>query len=227
MIKVRELYPVGLRVGTSIASLSDAEQTQVRVGWDIHRLSQLQHEIWSVLVGAGSDDQAAFDAWTARKVADHYLALIEPRRDFDDERLPRPETITSDDVYEVVTELCRLGLAIETDGLREHLHTHRVVPLLAGIGNIGAAEGGYLLGMAGEPMLQITEPSVSLWQNGCRSADLAAAWGERDADGLNEAIRTLVRCGAAYLDVVSTPGSPSSAQQLFDQTRQKLRQDQQ
>lgn len=131
------------------------------------------------------------------------------------------------DAAQLVDELRGAGVLADVSDPIEFAKTHRVAPLMLGLGNSGEDEALYGIGFFGQPLLQVTYPIYDLWQwcamedtlwGACESAaDVAGRAGvtndeytdpERLLNGFIGSLHALLLANAVYIDIDFRLGRP-------------------
>ncbi len=220
----RLLFPVGHHVGAQHGLESTEVVEQVRRGATFHDLTSQQFSVWTL--AHGSPEAVANEVpWTRRSV----------------EELAKVTGLTS--AIDVVDELVETGLLIEvtpaTEQALDFARTHRVVPLMLGLGNTAEEPWLFGIGFLGQPILQVTHPIYDLWQwsamddtlwAACQSAvDVARRANSTDPEstdpnvlltGFLRAIHALLIGKAACLDIDFRIGVPPNLDRPLASTSQ-------
>lgn len=208
----RLLFPVGHHVGAQHRVESNEIVEQVRRGATFHDLTSSQHAVWTL--AHGSPEAIQNDVpWTRQAV----------------EELAKVAGLVA--VTEVVDQLMETGLLVEvvpgTEQALDFAKTHRVVPLMLGLGNTADEPWLFGIGFLGQPILQVIHPIYDLWQWSamddtlwatCQSAvDVARRARSTDPErtdpsklltGFLGSIHALLLAKAACLDIGFRIGAP-------------------
>lgn len=200
------LFPVGHRIGPQHRPAeTDEPAEQVRRGATFHPLTDQQFAVWALAHGS-PDAIRTNTPWRRRSVVE--LAGV--------------GGVTT--AAEIVAELIEQGLLVEVtpgaDDALEFARSHRVMPLMLGLGNSAAEPALFGIGFVRQPVLQVTHPIYDVWQWStmddtlwatCQSAaDVARRAGSGEPDytdparlltGFLGALHALLVANAACLDV--------------------------
>jgi hypothetical protein len=141
------IVPVGQDIGAHVRDTRAIRR--VRRGAGVHELSQTQYLVWGLAHGCAQavSSQAAWDAESVTELA-RAAGVRGPVR--------------------VLEELMRDQLLVEvspgSDAATEFARTHRVIPLMLGLGNSAADPALFDIGFVGAPMMQVDFPTYDLWQ---------------------------------------------------------------
>ncbi len=213
------LYPLGHYIGAHHPPDSSLEPVQrVRLGPRYHDLTRRQFVVWKL--AHGSQEAVQSDTpWRRRSV----------------EELAGVTGIV--DAAEIVDQLTELGLLADVAPGTRAAHTfavtHRLVPLMLGLGNSAENPWLFSIGFFDLPIVSVTYPVYDLWQwsamdetlwDTCRSAaEIAERQGAEDPDsidperlltGLLGALHGLLTAGAACLDDAFRLNHPRSFDHL-------------
>jgi len=199
------LFPVGHYLGARhrVQEPTNVAQ-QVRRGATFHDLTNQQLTIWTLAHGS---PEAVHNevAWRRRSV----------------EELAKITGLIG--AADLVQELIGMGLLVEvvpgTDQALDFAKTHRVVPLMLGLGNTADEPWLFGIGFISQPILQVTHPIYDLWQWSAmddtlwatceNAADVASRAKSTDPEytdpdklltGFLGSLHALLFANAAYLD---------------------------
>jgi hypothetical protein len=199
------ILPIGHYVGTHYRLDEPGAARQVRRGGTFHDLTGDQFAFWSLAHGTPEAVQNDV-AWQRRSVEDQ----------------ARQTDLAHAD--QVIDELLDLGLLVEvTPGDSEALdfaRSHRLVPLMLGLGNSTDEPDMFGIGFLHQPVLQVSHAIYDLWQWSAmddslwatceNAADVARRSGSTNPDfvdpasllgGLLGSLHALLLANAAYLDI--------------------------
>lgn len=208
----RLLFPVGHYLGAQHRVESAEVEQQVRRGGTFQDLTSQQFTVWTLAHGSPEAVQNEVP-WTRRSV----------------EELAKVLGLTG--TTELVDDLIETGLLVEvapgTEQALDFAKTHRVVPLMLGLGNTAEEPWMFGIGFLNQPILQVTHPIYDLWQWStmddtlwatCQSAvDVARRAKSTDPDstdpdklltGFLGSVHALLLSNAACLDLGFRLGSP-------------------
>ncbi|HEV2087951.1 MAG TPA: hypothetical protein VGR21_06545 [Cryptosporangiaceae bacterium] len=198
------LFPIGHCVGSYYGLSGPTDHFhQVRVGPDVVRLSDEQFAMWGLAHGA--PDRPAGQPWNRQR-------LLETAR-----------KLGVSTAEEVLDGLVADHLVVETtpgtDDAVDFARRHRMVPLMLGLGNSAEEPRLYGVGLAGQPILQMTSAVYDLYEWAHMDPDLwTACHGAADTarqveiddptstdplrllDALLATLHTLLGPNAVYLD---------------------------
>ncbi len=142
------LFPIGHCIGAVHGSSADNDHfTQVRVGAQIHRLSDEQFTIWGLAHGV--PDRLADGPWSRDTVLSHARRGV-------------------NQAEEVLESLVELGLLAETtsaaDSAVDFAQRYRLVPLMLGLGNTAEEPWIYSVGIVGMPIVQLSAMAYDLYE---------------------------------------------------------------
>jgi hypothetical protein len=199
------LLPIGHYVGAIYQDGARGLRRQVRRGATFHDLTDDQFAIWSAAHGTQETVQAAV-AWQRRSVERH------------------PQVAGVAGAGALIDEMLDNGLLAEVrpgrDEVLEFARSHRLVPLMLGLGNSTDDADMFDIGFLHQPALSVSYPIYDLWQWSavdesvwatCESAaDVAERSGYTHPDyidprrlltGLLRSLHALLVARAAYLDI--------------------------
>ncbi len=198
------LLPIGHCVGSYYGlSAADEHFHQVRVGPDVVRLSDEQFAVWGLAHSAPG--QPAGKPWDRQGV------------------LEAARRLGASDAEGVLDGLVADHLIVATtpgtDDAVDFARRHRMVPLMLGLGNTAEEPRLYAVGLAGQPILQMTSAVYDLFEwahmdpdlwTACHGAAETARQVEIDdptstdplrlLDALLATLHTLLGPNAVYLD---------------------------
>ncbi len=195
------LLPVGHSVGALYRISGPSAPHQVRRGATFHELSDDQFAVWSAAHGT-PDTIEDGRAWNRRAVET-------------DARVAGGAGL--------VDQLLGLGLLAEvtpgTEQALEFARSHRLVPLMLGLGNSSDEPDMFGIGFLHQPVMQVSHPVYDLWQWSTmddtlwatceNAADVARRAGATEPDSIDPAalltgflptLHALLLPHAAYLD---------------------------
>ena len=203
------VFPRGLLVGTYHDDGDpDGGHHEIRLGGRIHDLTAPELAAWMFAHGQAreSDDDTP---WTTRELL-RFMA---------EQQVPKPAPL--------VDSLLHRGLLVEvtedSDGMVAFAGTHRVVPILHGLGNSPEEPWLYSIGMLGRERIQVSRLVFDVWAWGhlddnlwraCELiAELEAANGDPDPSatkpagvlaGFLSTLHGLLGAQAAFIEIVDT-----------------------
>ncbi len=146
----RLLFPVGHYLGAHYDDLeSDEVPQQVRRGATFHDLTRQQFAVWTL--AHGSPDAVNNEVtWRRRSVVE----------------LAKLTGLTG--ATDLVDELLAMGLLVEvtpgTDQALDFAKTHRLMPLMLGLGNTSDEPWLFDIGFLGRPIVRVFHATYDLWQ---------------------------------------------------------------
>jgi hypothetical protein len=199
------LVPIGHYVGAVYQDDARGVRRQVRRGATFHDLTDDQFAVWSAAHGTQEAVQAGL-AWQRRSVEQH------------------PQVAGLAGASGLIDEMLDIGLLAEVtpgrDQALEFARSHRLVPLMLGLGNSTDDPDMLDIGFLNQPVLSVSYPIYDLWQWStmddsvwatCESAaDVAQREGYTNPDyvdparlltGLLRSLHALLVARAAYLDI--------------------------
>jgi hypothetical protein len=194
------IFPIGHPVGARYQSGQLVAAQQVRLGGKFHDLTDQQAEVWQLAHGVPAEIDRQVP-WQRGSV---------------EERIPGAGP--------VIDQLTGLGLLAEatpgTAQAEDFAKTHRLVPLMLGLGNSADDPDTFGIGFLSQPALQVSHPIYDVWQwstmddslwNTCENAtDVARRAGSTDPEatetarlltGIVGSLHALLSSSAAYLDI--------------------------
>jgi hypothetical protein len=198
------ILPIGHYVGASHRLGEAGVAHQVRRGATFHDLTDEQFAVWAA--AHGTPDAVRDDVtWRRQAVEEH------------------PQVTGLADAGEMIDELIKLGLLVEvtpgSDRALEFARSHRLVPLMLGLGNSSAQPDIFGIGFLNQPVLEVSFGIYDLWQwstmddslwtTCANAADVARRGGTEDPDSVDPArlltgflpsLHALLVPNAAYLD---------------------------
>jgi hypothetical protein len=209
------LFPVGHYLGVHHRLSQPAAVRHVRCGATFHDLNEDQFAVW---VAAHGTPEAIEEnvAWHRESVPAH----------------PRVAGLTH--VSALIDQLLGMGLLVEvvpgTDQAIEFAKSHRLVPLMLGLGNSGNRPDVFGIGFLHQPVLEVSFGIYDLWQWSTmddslwatceNAADVAQRAGSGDAastdpvrhlSGFLPSLHSLLLPNAAYLDTSFRLSWPTGA----------------
>jgi hypothetical protein len=207
------IFPIGHTLGALLAG-GDKRIPRIRRGPEVKTPEQPAYATWLLLHG-DPDALEKGQAWTRRAVEE--LA----------------ESSGGGSVAGHIDQLLADGLAVEvvpgTPQALQFAETHRLVPLMLGLGNTADEPWLYGIGLIGQPLVTVTHPVFEVWQwspaeeslwltcrgtvevarrAGSTNPDVTDA--ERLLNGFLPTVHSLLAAGVACLDVhfrLRPPGS--------------------
>lgn len=196
----RLIFPIGHQIGPLYRAGEVVAAMQVRRGATFHDLTERQAAVWRLAHG----------------VPDAVGAQVPWQRSSVEERLAS--------AGEIIDELLDLGLLVEVTPGSEQSEgfagSHRLVPLMLGLGNSADEPNDFGIGFLSQPVLQVSHLIFDVWQwstmddslwNTCENAtDVARRAGSTDPDavetsrllaGFLGSLHALLTTNAAYLDI--------------------------
>jgi hypothetical protein len=214
------VLPIGHYVGTSYRIGEPLTPRQVCRGGTVHDLTDDEFAVW---VGAHGGVEAIRDgvAWQRPAVEEHAQAA------------------GLSNAPALVDQLLGTGLLVEvapgSDEATSFAESHRLVPVMLGLGNSADQPDMFGIGFFHQPVLQVSHAIYDLWQWSAmddtlwatcqNAADVARRAGATDPDyvdpgrlltGFLGSIHALLLANAAYLDVGLRLSWPKAA--LADQS---------
>jgi hypothetical protein len=219
------LLPIGHYVGAVYQDGQRGVRRQVRRGTTFHDLTDDQFAIWSAAHGT-QEAVRADSAWQRRAVEQH------------------PQVAGLAGAGGLIDEMLDIGLLAEVtpgrDQVLEFARSHRLVPLMLGLGNSPDDADMFDIGFLHQPVLSVSYPIYDLWQWSTmddsvwatceNAADVAERSGytnpaytdpTRLLSGLLRSLHALLVAGAAYLDIGFRLNWPEVA--AADTTRGRVR----
>jgi hypothetical protein len=209
------IFPIGHYVGAQYRIEEPSTLRQVRRGATFHDLSADQFAVWAA---AHATLEAVENAvpWRRHSIETH------------------PQVNAVADAGGVIEELLGLGLLVEvtpgTDQAHDFARSHRLVPLMLGLGNDPDDLNMFGIGFLHQPVLSVSHAIYDLWQWSAmddslwatcqNAADVARRAGATDpefidpgtlATGLVGSLHVLLLANAAYLDIDFRLNWPTSA----------------
>jgi hypothetical protein len=214
------LLPIGHYVGAIYRDGQPSARRQVRRGVTFHDLTDDQFAVWSAARGTPEAIENEV-AWHRRSVTEH------------------PDVAGVADVGRLIEEMLDIGLLAEVtpdaEQALDFARSHRLVPLMLGLGNSTDDPDMFDIGFLHQPALSMTHAIYDLWQWStmeesmwatCESAaDVAQRSGYTNPDhteparllvGLLGSLHALLISRAAYLDIGFSLGWPEVAQAASD-----------
>jgi len=143
------LIPIGHCIGAYYDLPTSVDHfVQVRVGPDVHRLSDEQFAIWGL--AHGTPDRDAEQPWGRQAV----LAAASSAGVADSEQVL--ETLMADHLLVETTP--------GTDAVVDFARRHRLIPLMLGLGNTAEEPWIYSAGMIGLPIVQMSAMAYDLYE---------------------------------------------------------------
>jgi hypothetical protein len=143
------LFPVGHYLGVNNRLDATAPQQQVRRGATFHGLTEEHYAIWAAAHGTAEAIENDVP-WQRQSIAAH------------------PRVIGLARVDELIDELLGMGLLVEaapgTDQALAFARSHRLVPLMLGLGNSGRKPGVFGIGFLRQPVVEVSFGIYDLWQ---------------------------------------------------------------
>lgn len=193
------ILPIGQQVGAQYRA-GRAVVQQVRRGGTFHDLTERQAAVWQLAHGVPEaiGEQVA---WQRSSIEERFAGA-----------------------GEVIDELAALGLLVEVapgaEQAEDFAKSHRLVPLMLGLGNSQDEPDTFGIGFLGQPVLQVSHPIYDVWQWStmddslwytCENAtDVARRAGSSEPDaietsklltGIIGSLHGLLASNAAYLDI--------------------------
>lgn len=143
------LIPIGHCIGAYYDLPTSADHfVQVRVGPDVHRLSDEQFAIWGL--AHGTPDRDAEQPWGRQAVLD---------------AAGRAGIAKSEQVLEsLMTDHLLVETTPGTDSVVDFARRHRLIPLMLGLGNTAEEPWIYSVGMIGLPIVQLSAMAYDLYE---------------------------------------------------------------
>ncbi|HVX46880.1 MAG TPA: hypothetical protein VHC49_23510 [Mycobacteriales bacterium] len=191
--------PLILPVGHQVGADAGRAVHQIRLGPAVHSLTPPQYAVWTLAHGT-PDVLGTESRWQRDSVQD----------------------LAPDDGS--IDALLDLGLLVEvapdSEQALEFARTHRIIPLMLGLGNSPDDPSLFGIGLLHQPVLKVTHPIYDLWQwstvddtlwTTCENAaDVARRAGSVDPEltephrlltGFLGSLHALVLAGAACIDI--------------------------
>jgi hypothetical protein len=199
------LFPIGHYVGIQHRIGAASAPRQVRRGATFHDLSEEQFAVWAA--AHGSEEAIENDVPWQRRSVEQY------------------ESVASlDRASEIIDDFLAGGLLVEvtpSDGQAiVFARSHRVVPLMLGLGNGPDEPDMFGIGFLTQPVIEVSHPIYDLWQWSAmddslwatceNAADVARRAGSTDPESLDPtrllteflgSLHAFLLANAAYLDI--------------------------
>lgn len=199
------LFPIGHYVGIQHRVGAASAPRQVRRGATFHDLSEEQFAVWAA---AHSTEEAIKNElpWQRRSVEQ------------------RTSVAGLDHASEIIDDLVAVGLLSEVtpsgDQATVFARSHRVVPLMQGLGNRPDEPDMFGIGLLAQPVIEVSRPIYDLWQWSAmddnlwatceNAADAARRGGSTDPESVDPAqllneflgsLHAILLANAACLDI--------------------------
>jgi hypothetical protein len=160
------LFPIGHYVGIQHRIGAVSAPRQVRRGATFHDLSEEQFAVWAAAHGSEQAVESAIP-WQRQSVEQH------------------PSVAGLDGASEIIDDFLANGLLVEVtpadDRAIVFARSHRVVPLMLGLGNRPDRPDLFGIGFLTQPVIEVSHPIYDLWQ-WCAMDDSLWATCENAAD---------------------------------------------
>jgi hypothetical protein len=176
------LFPIGHYVGIQHRTGAASAPRQVRRGATIHDLTEEQFAVWTAAHGA--EEAIENDVpWQRQSVEGH------------------PSVAGLEGASEIIDDFLAGGLLVEVtrsdDQAIVFARSHRVVPLMLGLGNRPDEPDMFGIGFLTQPVIEVSHPIYDLWQWSAmddslwatceNAADVARRSGSMDPESLEPA----------------------------------------
>lgn len=199
------LFPIGHYVGIQHRIGAASAPRQVRRGATFHDLSEEQFAVWAA--AHGSEEAIDNDMpWYRQSVEQH------------------PLVTGLDGASEIIDDFLADGLLVEVtpsdDQAIVFARSHRVVPLMLGLGNRRGEPDMFGIGFLTQPVIEVSHPIYDLWQWSAmddslwatceNAADVARRAGSTDSESLEPthllteflgSLHAVLLANAACLDI--------------------------